>query len=937
MPSSPSSSSSSSQDAPSSIESFYKSIYTIADKASHSSGVSNELQPWGADGVSNQYYGAVCAYVWSLPIQQFWEKQGLYTTKSVSGGNPINTFYNAKGIDQTSTIVSPNTEVLYSNAFIDVSEAVVEVNYPLSPDVYTLVEVLDPYTNVQFSGGSAHTSADSNQVVGQVFYWANASEDILDYVKSNYEEGTAIALQSPQAWVLGRVEVDPYQNPSASADAQTPYQSANPNSSLALSQVESLLGDKFSISTPYPKTPVTPVGTSQVTNPDESKNYEGYFKQVADAVSSNSTYVYYSGTTNGQLNSKGTLYSQSSMFENFGGSGPYSIGLTASGFNGSGSNSVEQGFKDARSAVSLIGKNSTASFRTKYWSVNTTLGQYEPSYQLTSPGWVTAAAAASVGLGANVAADGTYPKATQDSRGSSLSTSEDYLIDFSTSGLPPIDEPGFWSATVYDSNDYLVSTNGYATSETYYLDPDDSSATAASGVYALGSAQLSYLDTSNISLTLSPTAPANQQFWIPTPSSGSTFSVVLRLYNPIPASSVANTSILSSSNPWQPPGIELLSTTTNGRLSGSLVYLDTDGNLNLSANEKSATTNADGQFIKRSLEGSGTLVLEGGQELATGTNYKGKLFALEGSEVISPLSTVDWGMERVGITEDARKNIIRTLTLGAYEYLNGESLDWEKFDSIDPTMIAPHQVARLDLPYADKLAKATSLVNSVLGLYLSRVYESLEPMGGKAGGATSSYFTSKYPEIVVKASSSIANLVGKKSVGKPFARLNSVESVVASDLERIAEFAMSISSDPYETFSQNLSRFKALELGDDGTRSGFPLLTDSGFSSRDPITGYSLAGLVPRKTNSFGGVLRDNLISPGGSLIKAGGKSSRTLWDVIADDEGTYFEGLTNRSGQVFDLGPTALLGQQHLNVFGPNSFGFDDLLSFLPQLPLGS
>ncbi|PWL21810.1 MAG: hypothetical protein DCO99_10055 [Synechococcus sp. XM-24] len=934
MPSSPSSASSSIQDAPSSIELFYKSIYAIADKISHSSGVSNPLQSWGADGVSNQYYGAVCAYVWSLPIQQFWEKQGLYTTQSVEGGKPINKFYNAKTIDQGTTIVSPNTEVLYSNAFIDVSENVVEVNYPLSQGVYTLVEVLDPFTNVQFSGGSAHTSSDSNQVVGQVFYWANASEDILNYIDSNYKD-TAIALQSPQAWVLGRVEVDPYQNPSASADAQTPYQSANPNSSLAFGTAKSL-NDQFSISIPYPKPPVTPTGTSQVTNPDESKTYEGYFKQVANAVSSNSTYVYYSGTTDGQLNSKGTLYSQSSMFENFGGSGPYSIGLTASAWPGSGSTVIEQGFSDAQSAVSLIGKNSSASSDTQYWSVNTTLGQYKPSYQLTSPGWVTAAAAASVGLGANVAGDGTYPKATQDSSGSSLSTSEDYLIDFSASGLPPIDDPGFWSVTIYDSNNYLVSTNGYAASETYYLDPDDSSATAASGVYALGSAQLSYLDTDNIPLKLSPTAPANQQYWIPTPSSGSTFSVVLRLYNPVPASSVANASVLSSSNPWQPPGIERLSTTTNGRLSGSLVYLDTDGNLNLSANEKSATTNADGQFIKRSLEGSGTLVLEGGQEPATGTSYKGKLFALEGSEVISPLSTVDWGMERVGITEETRKNIIRTLTLGAYEYLNGESLDWEKLDSIDPTMIAPHQVARLDLPYADKLAKATSLVNSVLGLYLSRVYESLEPMGGGAGGATSAYFTSKYPEIVVKASSLIANLVGEKSAGNPFVRLNSVESVVASDLERIAEFAMSISSDPYEAFSQNLSRFKALELGSDGARSGFPLLADSGFSSRDPITGYSFAGLPPRNTNSFGGVLRDSLISPGGSVVKAGGKSGRTLWDVIADDAGTYFEGLTNRSGQLFDLGPTALLGQEHLNVFGPNSFGFDDLLSVLPQLPLG-
>lgn len=953
MPSSPSSSSSSTQ-AASNIELFYKSIHQIANNVAQSAGASNPLLPWGADGVSNQYYGAACAYVWSLPIQQFWEKQGLYITGSAPGGAPINQFYNAQTINQTSTIVTPNTEVLYSNAFIDVSSSVVAVNYPLSSDAYTLVEVLDPYTNVQFSGGSAHDNLISNQAASQVFYWANASQDIINFVNANYPG--AIALQSPQAWVLGRVEVDPYQNPNASTSAQTPYQSANPNPSLSLSTSQGL-NNQFSISIQYSSANSAAPATSQVSNQDASSSYSEYFSQVAQAVNSNSTYVYYSGTTNGQLNSSGTLYSQSSMFANFGGNGPYSIGLTASGFTGSGS-AIQQGFSDAQSAVNLISRNSSASSSSDYWSVNTTLGQYSPSYQLSSPGWVTAAAAAAVGLGANVAGDGTYPQTTQDSSGNSLSTSEDYSIDFSASGLPPINEPGFWSATVYDSNNNLVSASSYSPNETYYLSSSSPNAAAASGVYALGSAQLSFLNTSNISLTLSPSAPANQQFWIPTPSSGSTFGVVLRLYNPVPASSVPNASILSSSNPWQPPGIELLSTATNGPLSESLVYLDTDGNLTLSANEKSVTTNADGQFIKRALEGSGTLVLEGGKEATTGISYKGKLFALEGSEVISPLTTLDWGMQRAGISEDTRKSVIRDITLGAYEYLNGESLAGEDLEPIDPKMIAPHQVSRLDLPYAVKLAKATSLVNSALGLFLSRIYEGLEHMGGVAGVA-SPLFIHKYPETIVKASSLIARLVSKESVGQSFGSLNPAESLVtlpgvresaadiaiSTDLGSIAEFALSISSNPYETFSQELSRFKALELGNDGIRSSFPLHPVSRFINqfgllrfdRDPIIDYSFTGLVPRNTNPPRGFVRDNLISPGGSAVNASGKSSRTLrWDVIAADAGTYTENLTNHNGQVFNFGRTASFGQQHIGVLGANSFGFDDLLSFLPQLPLG-
>lgn len=947
MPTSPSSSASSTQ-APSDIESFYRAIYSSAFKVAHSTGSSNPLRSWEA-GASDQYYGAVCAYVWSLPIQQFWEKQGLYTTGSVPGGKPINEFYNAKKIDQDDTIVSPNTEVLYSNAFIDVSTSVVEVSYPISPDVYTLVEVLDPYTNVQFSDGSAYTNSDSSQTASKVFYWANASEDIIDYVAEKFPD--AIALQSPQAWVLGRVEVDPYQNPNASAAASTPYQSENPNSSLALSSIQTL-NDEFSICIPYPtsncavSTSSAGPATSQVTNQNASSSYEEYFDQVAQAVNSNSTYIFYSGTTNGQLNSGGELYDQSSMFGNFGGNGTYSIGLTASGFNGTGSD-IEQGFSDAQSAVNLISQNSSASDTSHYWSINTTLGQYQPS----SSGWVTAAAAASVGLGANVAGDGTYPQTTQDSTGSSLSTSEDYLIDFSATGLPPIDDPGFWSATVYDSNNNLVSASSYSSSETYYLSQSSSDATAATGVYALGSAQLSYLNTSNISLTLSPTTPANQQFWIPTPSSGSTFSVVLRLYNPVPASSTANASILSSSNPWQPPGIELLSTTTNGRLSGSLVYLDTDGNLTLSANEKSVTTNVDGQFVKRSLEGSGTLVLEGGKEATTGASYKGKLFALQGSEVISPLSTLDWGMERAGISEDTRRSVIQAITLGAYKYLNGGSLAREELEHIDPKMIAPHQVARLDLPYSDELAKATSLVDSALGLFLGRVYESLEPFIGAVGTA-SPLLMRKYPEIVVRTSALIANSVIKESVDQSFGPFNSVASVptlsgvsqsaadisIATDLGRIAAFALSISSEPYETFSKKLSRFKAAELSNDGAYSIFPLPTDSSFTDRfglarfyrDSITGYPDAGLAARNTNPFRSVMQADFIRPGGATINARDQSSRALrWDVIGADEGSYIENLTNLNAN-FNFEPAISFGQEHLKEFDYNSFGFDNLLDTL-------
>ena len=165
-----------------------------------------------ANQAKAEFIGAVCAYVWGLPIQQFWETQGRYINNAVSGGSEINTFFTASNINVSDTVVSPNTQVLYANAFIDLSDKILKANYP-TPDsgTYTLVQVIDPYTNVQYSNGSARSQAVDQETSSQIFYWAGANENIL---KEAGQYDNAIAIANPQAWILGRVEVDPYQNPS---------------------------------------------------------------------------------------------------------------------------------------------------------------------------------------------------------------------------------------------------------------------------------------------------------------------------------------------------------------------------------------------------------------------------------------------------------------------------------------------------------------------------------------------------------------------------------------------------------------------------------------------------------------------------------------------------------------------------------------------------
>lgn len=69
-------------------------------------------------------------------------------------------------------------------------------------------------------------------------------------------------------------------------------------------------------------------------------------------------------------------------------------------------------------------------------------------------------AVADIGLGANIAADGTYPQATVDADGPDLDGARDYQIDFGKD-LPAIDG-GYWSVTVYNANVTISPSTGNA-------------------------------------------------------------------------------------------------------------------------------------------------------------------------------------------------------------------------------------------------------------------------------------------------------------------------------------------------------------------------------------------------------------------------------------------------------------------------------------------
>lgn len=529
--------------APSRPGLMYADIYLATAKAAANSGVSNPLKVNPVEALigDGRYYArAVEAYVWGLPVEQFWEKQGLYFKSRPP--LPVNTLYLSDSIDTGTSIVSPNTEVLYANGFMDLSVNPYLVNYPQS-STYNVLQIMDAYTNVQASVGSRVNTCGS-----VVLYYANAS--YAEQVKAAYPNNS-VALYTPQAWLIGRVAVDTYAVQTQNGTAQTTYQSlyGTANSALALWKSRNVLS-QYSVKalTNYTNTYGGSVRQSIALTANSATQF---FTNLSAAIGHNKLLVNYAGVNNGTLNMTSQVYDQTAMFDNFALIGLTSKGYDASLLNPLQSGLVSSGYTDAITAIGYIAGGSGTTSSTNYWSINNTLGQYEPDYS----GWIRGAAVAKVGLGANLPVDGAYPNLTVDSTDTTLTGAggNSYSLNFSSAGIPPIAGNGFWSVTVYDSDNNLYSS----TTNTYYY------TSQIGGVYALGSIQLaamSGIPTLYFQNSV-PSVSTQLPYWIPVPSG--VFKVIMRLYNPVAANNTGVSTILnpyngtsSANSPqWIPPAL----------------------------------------------------------------------------------------------------------------------------------------------------------------------------------------------------------------------------------------------------------------------------------------------------------------------------------------------------------------------------------------------
>ena len=700
--------------APSDLERFYKLLHKLTERSTPA-GQTSPLKPWGQ--ASTAYVTSACATVWGLPLQKFWETQGiLLNGDAAKASKPIsrvNEVLHVQGINTSDAVVSPNTQVLYSNAWLDLSQGSATLLLP-DPEqrkgTYSMAQLMDPYTNVQYSVQNRSGSAS--------FYWRGAPASVRR--EALERDPDAIGLESPQAWVLTRTLVDPYQNRDGSESPTSPYLDRRLQPSLAL-QASRKVNEAFSlIIHPSPDGSGKAIPLSSVRDSEIASQASGFFSQLNAALDSNGLRLRHRGTHQGELGSSESLVDQAELLEHL---NDPAQGLKLRSITDperSLAKDVKQGFAGAREAINLISSAGTASDRNNYWTVNTSLGQYAPKYS----GWITAAAVAHVGLGANLAAYGTYPTATQDSEGKPLKSHLDYQVDFSNSGLPPIEKTGFWSLTVYQDDQSVVDNNPRRNGD--YL----SGSTAADQVYSLGSVQLPGSKSSPLRLSFD--APTTLKRWLPLPDpqESPTFNAMLRLYEPTPGDRRRQPSILRQLQGWTPPGVQRLASATDSVLRRSKVIVDLDADLRLDPLEDSFRSDADGLFVKPEAP-SGVLISKGGRDRLTGVPYNGVLIADSDAMVLSPLSTLEWVLGELGDTAPpSPERWVKTLIKQHHKELFERKPQHHLRDLHVPTTVSAHQLTRIGDRGSKKLALTHADLNHGLGVLFSGVLAESKRNGG---------------------------------------------------------------------------------------------------------------------------------------------------------------------------------------------------------------
>ncbi|MCC8101090.1 MAG: DUF1254 domain-containing protein [Clostridiales bacterium] len=354
------------------------------------------------------------AYIYSFPLVlvHATKEKMTNTVEATSTQAPVNQFIHAdKLADADATdVVTPNVDTVYSQVWLDLSEDAVVIEKPAT-DRYCSIQVLDAYTNTVAILG---TGGDTSDACTYLFTGPDYEGDIPDGM-------VQVSMPTNMGWLIVRTICD------GEDDLENVAAIQNEMTAATLSQYET--------------------GSEPVKGTyDEDKNYvpltyvlsltpDEYFHLANELMAENPP--------------SADDAEQIAAFEAI----QVGPGLT---FDASilGTN-VSENWTNMLSGLAAELSADTAEFQIQNgtWSFyGEPIGDYGTEYEYR-------ALIALGGLGANPVSVAMYLKTTVDSEGNRLTGDRSYVLHFDADELPQVEEDGFWSVTVYDSETDLLIDN----------------------------------------------------------------------------------------------------------------------------------------------------------------------------------------------------------------------------------------------------------------------------------------------------------------------------------------------------------------------------------------------------------------------------------------------------------------------------------------------
>ena len=398
---------------------------------------------------------------------------------------PMNEFANLPAFpDATFTdVVRPNLDTLYSLMWFDVSEEPLLINVPDSGGRYYLLPMLDMWTDV-FQSTGKRTTGTSAQLL------AIAEPRWLGRLPAG-----AMLVHSPTAigWIIGRTQTN------GKADYEAVHKFQNGLIATPLSR--------------WGKSPLPPAGR---INPDWDMK-----TPPVNQVENLSPAAYFSLFT--ELTQINPPHANDY---------PILEQMRRMGIEPGKPFAFDQASPEVQGALTEAGPIALTRIRTRFlragvasagWRTNlTAIGTYGTDY-------LSRAAVAYAGIGANTVEDAVYPTALTDANGKPFGSDNRYVLHFNKDQVPPV--RAFWSLTMYNDKQLLAAN------------PIDR--------YAIGDRdKLAFNPDGSLDIYIQRESPGQDKElnWLPTPASGP-FTMNLRLYWPKPE-------VLDGS--WAPPGVKLV-------------------------------------------------------------------------------------------------------------------------------------------------------------------------------------------------------------------------------------------------------------------------------------------------------------------------------------------------------------------------------------------